>query len=737
MYSFHNSTGKKKDHKFRKQTYVRYFLSYLTLFSVLILGFFFIIRSEMSRQYLTERSAQASIQLNGLTESLNNDLVFLSQVDASLKNSINLSDIRYRDENLFRYYTYRELEKYASSSKLIDSIVYLSKDSGDVISTQLHVKYVNDIFQIKPTAEKTLRFDPMPYLDARSGQLIHVNEAGMEYLFYFPQINSAKNYVFFYILDTADIKRQMKGPISDEMPAMALLTKDRHFVIDVNGILLEPYLHSFSLENGIYRIDSSTSICVHTGVGNDFAMISLISNDSLTSQLEAAFGKTYMLLMILCVVGFLLILFAMRITYLPLHRLTQKVVPASDSKRSYVEQLDSAFSEAAKQNQLLSSKLDNYRLAIQKSLLDSLITSEGTEKSSSLPNIDPFFDTTSNKKIFAVQLYAPLSQLPAAAIRDYFEEVLPGKDICVILEERTERATFLINYVGTEQHKDEVLKELLNNFHEEQGYFAAISNGTDSPLDIPALYENVLRASKNWPDTPVAGYETLPMIPDDFAYPYDKLNQLSETLKENDFTSARKILAGLFETINLSEQAENRFPDFFVRSILTDMLTVIINGIGQSNIKFEAYNDLYFETMYFCRSCSYAEKAEEISANTYELIDFYEKELASRVVTLAQIKQIIGESYCQPDFSITAMADKFQISIAYMSYLIKKELNQNFSDYLWTLRLEKAKELLANSDLSVDDISTKVGYLNCSSFRRKFKQETGITPSQYRTKKNL
>ena len=71
-----------------------------------------------------------------------------------------------------------------------------------------------------------------------------------------------------------------------------------------------------------------------------------------------------------------------------------------------------------------------------------------------------------------------------------------------------------------------------------------------------------------------------------------------------------------------------------------------------------------------------------------------------------------------------------------MSYLIKKELNQNFSDYLWTLRLEKAKELLAHSDMSVDEISTAVGYLNSSSFRRKFKQETGLTPSQYRLKES-
>ena len=45
---------------------------------------------------------------------------------------------------------------------------------------------------------------------------------------------------------------------------------------------------------------------------------------------------------------------------------------------------------------------------------------------------------------------------------------------------------------------------------------------------------------------------------------------------------------------------------------------------------------------------------------------------------------------------------------------------------------EKAKELLINTGMSIHEISIAVGYVNTSSFRRKFKQEVGITPSQFR-----
>lgn len=64
--------------------------------------------------------------------------------------------------------------------------------------------------------------------------------------------------------------------------------------------------------------------------------------------------------------------------------------------------------------------------------------------------------------------------------------------------------------------------------------------------------------------------------------------------------------------------------------------------------------------------------------------------------------------------------------------MVKKELNANFSDYLWNLRLEEAKRLLTETDTPIDEVSTKVGYLSSSSFRRKFKQETGLSPSQFR-----
>lgn len=719
--------------KLIKKTYLKYFLSYAILFTVLMAGFFLILRNQIISRYFDLRCEQALLQLDNISEKLNNDLVYLSQVDTSLNKNMEIIMSKYKDESAYRIQTYSELNKYATTAPLVNSIVYIPKTTGTAISTMHLVSYRDGILDITLHSGNTITFDPSPYYNNSSGQLIFLSSKRDQLLLYFPVLRASANYLYFYTLDTTYIEQQLKSMLSNELLSMALIDQDNQFVVGVNDEQFLPYAESFQIEDGVYPLDSSTSVCVHTGINSNFSMIALLSNDFLLQQVNAAFAKTYLALLSLSILGFISILFAMRITYVPLRKLTQKVVGDSDISQGYLDQLDREFSKTTMQNQILQEKLQHYRISMQKSLLDSITTSNLPKDAHLLTNIDSFFDTTSAKEIFAVKMSAPGQKLPCFKILDFFQNMLPSKDSCVLLESTVDSAVFLINYIGTEPNKDAVLIELLNNLHEEAGYLAAISNGSTSPLDIPSLYENVTRASDYWTQTPVVDYKTLPSASANFTYPYELINQLSEALKSNDFTTSKNHINQLFEIVDHSVSIGSNMPDFFIRSILIDMLTVIFNCMGTSNIKFESYSDLYFETLYFCRSCSYTEKAETITENMNKLIEFYEQEFSSRVVNPAQIRQIIEEAYCQPDFSITVLADKFHVSIAYMSYLIKNEINQNFSDYLWTLRLEKSKELLRNTDMSIDEISVAVGYLNTSSFRRKFKQEVGMTPSQFRS----
>ena len=69
-----------------------------------------------------------------------------------------------------------------------------------------------------------------------------------------------------------------------------------------------------------------------------------------------------------------------------------------------------------------------------------------------------------------------------------------------------------------------------------------------------------------------------------------------------------------------------------------------------------------------------------------------------------------------------------------LSLTIKKIMGDTLTGLQRKIKLDHAKYLLKNSNFSVSDIISKVGYSNLSYFYRQFKEDTGVTPDEYRKK---
>ncbi len=729
--------------KFRKpyprktagSTRLRYFLSYFIIFCFLITGFFYIVRSQLAKLYLEQLTISSQEQLHNVRQTLAEEFDTMNIVNNSIKDNINIIFAKYTTDQGRQYLAYKEIRKYIAGRPYIKSVIYLNKNRDVVTSSQAVTEYKEGAFHM--LTPYLFVFDPTPYLDSRQNQLLYLQEGNENQLIYFPVNSSYSNDITYFLVDTREIEQLCLQTSSSEMPAIALLDSGKNIIAGENTELLMPYMDSFEPKDGIYPIDNNTSLCVSGGLSNGFLMLSLISNRVLLGQVNSAFRTAYLILFVLGFLGFLLLLLSMRSTYLPLHKLTQKIVASPDKRQSYLEQLDQTFADSNLQNRQLQDKLEKYKLSIQKSILDNIITSNhATAGWRELPDIDRLFGADSDVLLFAVKMKSPRAPFPCGKIVEFFCRSLNVEDSCVILETAGDTAILLINYSGPEPNKDEVLKLLLTDLQQEKGYLSSLSECSDSPLDIPSLYEQAIQASSLWGQMSVVTYhEVSPLLTGGSAlvYPNDLLGSLSSSLQNYQFEEADGYIGELLRIIDQSESMDRQIPDFFAHCILIDLLAVIANAMEHSDIRFKSYSNLYFEALYLCRSCSYGENAAAIQANIRKLTDFFREQWTAKSASSFHLKDQMEKNFTQPDFSINQLAEQFHVSIAYISYLVKKEVNQNFSDYIWKLRLDRARELLLNTDQSIDEISVAVGYLNTSSFRRKFKQDTGLTPSQYRS----
>ena len=117
----------------------------------------------------------------------------------------------------------------------------------------------------------------------------------------------------------------------------------------------------------------------------------------------------------------------------------------------------------------------------------------------------------------------------------------------------------------------------------------------------------------------------------------------------------------------------------------------------------------------------------------YEILNlFLSKSTENLPHILLKAKDIIEKSFADSSFSVSLLADKLNISEAYLRMLFSKHMGLSPSAYLKSLRFDRAKKLLETGYYSVGTVSEMSGYENEKNFSTAFKKFTGKSPSEYK-----
>ena len=188
----------------------------------------------------------------------------------------------------------------------------------------------------------------------------------------------------------------------------------------------------------------------------------------------------------------------------------------------------------------------------------------------------------------------------------------------------------------------------------------------------------------------------------------------------------------VFSTLGIDSCKEQTFAlcNFFKEHHIYDsnLLKRTINEIiiGIENKLSANFHNINYETgritnsSYFTELISYLKEFFENIPSTYNIMS-----------TIREAQEYIILHYNEP-ISLKTLAHKVFLSEEYFSRLFKKETGQTFTDYLMSIRMDRAYKLLLNSNLNINEIAEMVGIPNPSYFSSQFKKYYKISPKDVR-----
>ncbi|MDQ0890376.1 two-component system response regulator YesN [Paenibacillus sp. V4I9] len=519
------------------------------------------------------------------------------------------------------------------------------------------------------------------------------------------------------------------------------------FIINNEGLLLStdgvnPVLTNYSDITYIKKIianASSPGYLVDT-VDNTKSLISYTAPDSLgwryvrttpytiiTKEIKSMRTKTIYISLSILIAGLLISFFTSRKLFDPIDKVIRSLKTLEIEKRDNLQILRQDFLR-----NIIMGREAYHPIALQEKL--RYFGSKITIQHSSLliiVKIDHFTDNVNKyQDQFKLLRYAVMNICTEISSPTFQAEAIDMGDDHILLLLTAQESDF--------EWDHEAFMAILHKMQTSIADYIKLSVSiTISPLQDHAgqcihLYKQLLEASYHrlfrghgciiWSE------EIMEYRSKEYKFPTHKEKQLVDCLMTGDSTEAETIYADI-----VNETAEFSYS---VVQLAISHLTLTVNNVLNTINKNNAIAlPLYLDTT--TASLNQVETIEEINVQFYHLFELLYKKLdekrsSKHVELIKKMNDIIEKDYANQNLSLNFIADELDMSPIYISRLYKQHTMAALTDLIQDVRMNKSKELLLHSSLSVAEIAEKTGFTSDSYFYRKFKKYNGITPNDFR-----
>lgn len=267
-----------------------------------------------------------------------------------------------------------------------------------------------------------------------------------------------------------------------------------------------------------------------------------------------------------------------------------------------------------------------------------------------------------------------------------------------------------------------ISQELLKNYG--MMIVIGISKPNTSSNNLPKSYQeaqeslNYVQFIKN---QRIIKYSDIPIRKLDYYYPIELEQRLINVINLGNLDNLNEII----DTIIIENFEKRQLTNYSTKHLYNDILSTCIYLKNKIPAEINLDENLKVVDYKFVKHNNFEQIFSALRIFCSSVINLKSDR---NKIFIQKILEYIDENYWDQNLCLTSVAEKFNISAGYLSTFFKKQTGKNFTDSIESIRITAACKLLKDSNITINDISAKVGFSNVKSFRRSFERIMATSP---------
>lgn len=206
-------------------------------------------------------------------------------------------------------------------------------------------------------------------------------------------------------------------------------------------------------------------------------------------------------------------------------------------------------------------------------------------------------------------------------------------------------------------------------------------------------------------------------------------NRFMQSVTNRNYEQLEKTMDGF---VNLELRTASRYPDLLKKRLVTHM-EQMLSAFSISVVDYEAEEAEVVGQFRLLTDMNSAEQLRQQCTVLIRALRAYEEsEQRQKSDKVSKALEFIEAHYADPGICAEMIGDALGISASYVSRMLKQNTGLGVVDHIHGARLQKAKALLAETELSLDEIAQQIGFSSRFTLTRSFKRYEEMTPGAWR-----